>query len=59
MVDNLIAFSDYDQELKDGIAWLDRTEKYGQDIDFYEKVYRVLLKHDAEDKAKKWRESKP
>jgi len=54
MVDELVEFAEFDQELKEGIAWLDKNEKYGINLTFYEKVYYVLYKHDSIQKAKDW-----
>jgi len=53
MVDELVEFSEYDAELKDGIRWLDgEAQKKG--ISFYDMVFEVLYKHDANQKAKDW-----
>jgi len=53
MVDELVAFADYDQELKDGMRWLDeQAQKEG--VSFYDKVYEVLYRHDVRNKAKEW-----
>ncbi len=53
MVDELVEFSDYDNELKDGIQWLDKmAQKRG--ISFYDAVFEVLYKHDVNAKAKDW-----
>jgi len=52
-VDDLVDFSQYDPELADGIKWLDElAQKEG--VSFYDKVYDVLLRADANSKAKKW-----
>ena len=41
MVDELVAFSEYDPELADGIKWLDdQAQKKG--ITFYDMVFEVL-----------------
>ena len=53
MVDELVEFSEYDPELKDGITWLDGlAQKKG--ISFYAQVYDILIKHDINIKAKQW-----
>ena len=53
MVDDVVQFSKYDPELADGIKWLDGlAQKEG--VSFYDKVYEVLYKHDAREKAKDW-----
>lgn len=56
MVDELVQFASNsdDQELKDGIKWLDeKAQKEG--ITFYEITFRTLYKHDITAKAKAWR----
>lgn len=56
MVDELVLFAQNstDQELKDGIKWLDeKAQKEG--ITFYEITFRTLYKHDITAKAKAWR----
>ena len=53
MVDDLVRMSDTDQELKDGLAWLDNeSKKLG--LSFYETFFIVLQRRLAEEKAKKW-----
>lgn len=53
MVDELVEFSEFDPELKDGIRWLDeQAQKKG--ISFYDMVFEVLYKHDVNSKAKDW-----
>ena len=53
MVDELVGFSEYDPELKDGIRWLDKqASKKG--ISFYDMVFEVLYKHDVNSKAREW-----
>ena len=53
MVDELVEFSDYDNELKDGIQWLDRlAQKKG--ISFYDAVFDVLYKSKSNSDAKQW-----
>ncbi|HSD04364.1 MAG TPA: hypothetical protein VLB45_01250 [Nitrosopumilaceae archaeon] len=53
MVDELIEFSEYDPELKDGLKWID-SEAQKRGITFYEMVFVVLHKYDADVKAKEW-----
>ena len=57
MVDELVEFSEYDPELADGIAWLD-VQARKSNVSFYDKVYEVLLKHEARTKAKEWLKSR-
>ena len=57
MVDELIEFSEYDPELKDGIKWLD-SQAIMKGISFYDMVYQILYKHDVNNKAKEWLNSK-
>lgn len=53
MVDDLVEFSQFDPELKDGIQWLDsQAQKKG--ISFYDMVFEVLYKHDINTKARDW-----
>ncbi len=53
MVDELVEFSEYDDELKEGIQWLDRlAQKKG--ISFYDAVFEVLNRNKNENTAKKW-----
>ena len=57
MVDELIEFSEHDPQLADGLRWLDKqAQKNG--TSFYDEVYQLLYKHDANAKAKKWLEDK-
>lgn len=57
MVDDLVEFSEHDPQLADGLRWLDgQAQKKG--ITFYDMVYQILYKHDANAKAKKWLEDK-
>ena len=53
MVDDLILFAEHDEELSDGIKWLD-GEAGKRGITFYEMVLEVLQKHDTTVRAKKW-----
>ncbi len=53
MVDDLVEFSDYDNELKDGIQWLDKlAQKKG--ISFYDAVFDVLYRNKTKNDAKIW-----
>ena len=53
MVDELVEFSEYDNELKDGIQWLDKlAQKRG--ISFYDAVFEVLYSNRTRNSAKKW-----
>jgi len=57
MVDELVAFSEHDSELADGIKWLDaQAQKKG--ITFYDMVFEVLYKHDVSSKAREWMSSR-
>ena len=53
MVDELVEFSEYDNELKDGITWLDKQAQK-KNISFYKIVHDVLLRHEINIKAKEW-----
>ena len=53
MVDELVEFAEHDQELKDGMQWLDK-EAAKKGISFYDMVYQVLYRHDVNSKAKEW-----
>ncbi|MGQ0639010.1 MAG: hypothetical protein ACT4N1_06650 [Nitrososphaerota archaeon] len=57
MVDELVEFSEYDQELADGLKWID-GEARKRGITFYEMVFLVLHKYDVEIKAKEWLETR-
>jgi hypothetical protein len=53
MIDELVIFSQHDQELADSIMWLDeQARKYN--VSFYDKCYEVLEKHDIRNEAKRW-----
>ncbi len=53
MVDELVEFSEYDQELAAGLKWIDgEAQKRG--ITFYEMVFHVLHRHDIDTRAKDW-----
>ena len=57
MVDELVEFSEYDPELKEGLKWIDsQAQKLG--ISFYEMVFHVLYKYDVDKKARKWLETR-
>ena len=57
MVDQLVEFSEHDPQLADGLRWLDaKAQKNG--TSFYDEVYKILYKRDADGKAKKWLEDK-
>jgi len=57
MVDDLVEFSEHDDELASGIKWLDKqAAKKG--ISFYDMVFQVLYNHDVNVKAKKWLKDK-
>ena len=45
MVDELIEFSEYDPELKEGIKWLDE-QALKEGLTFYEMVHKMLSKRD-------------
>ena len=53
MVDDLVEFSEYDDELADGIKWID-TEAQRKGVSFYDEVFRVLYNHDVNARARKW-----
>ena len=43
MVDILVVdFADHDQKLKTSIEWLDKTNVYGTNLNFYEKVQEMV-----------------
>ena len=53
MVDDLVEFAEYDEELKEGIKFLDsQARKHG--ISFYDEVFKILYNHDVNMKAKDW-----
>lgn len=54
-IDELVMFSEFDPELKEGLAWLDKTNKYPKEMDFYERVINCLSIHDVNERAKDWR----
>ena len=53
MVDELVEFGEYDQELKEGLQWLDKKAR-DKGVSFYDVVYEVLLNHDINARAKQW-----
>ncbi|MFQ5969255.1 MAG: hypothetical protein ACE5J2_01995 [Nitrososphaerales archaeon] len=53
MVDELVRLAGDDEELFDGIKWIDNeSKKLG--ISFYEMFFIVLQKHLADERAKEW-----
>lgn len=53
MVDELVRLADDDEELFEGIKWIDNeSKKLG--ISFYEMFFIVLQKHLADERAKEW-----
>ena len=53
MVDELVTLAENDEELFQGIKWIDNeSKKLG--ISFYEMFFIVLQRHLAEEKAKEW-----
>ncbi len=53
MVDELVEFSEYDPELAEGLRWID-SEAQKRGITFYEMVFHVLHRYDADTRAKDW-----
>lgn len=54
MVDRLVEHADHDQELMDGIKYIDeKGRKKG--LSFYDAVFEELYKADINQKARKWR----
>lgn len=53
MVDELVNFSEFDPELADGIKWLDE-QALKKGISFYDMVFEVLYRHDVNQKARDW-----
>ena len=53
MVDDLVVFSEYDAELKDGIKYLD-IEARKKGVSFYDMVFNILYQHDINKKANEW-----
>ncbi|HLE35429.1 MAG TPA: hypothetical protein VI698_06025 [Nitrososphaerales archaeon] len=57
MVDELVRLAENDEELFDGIKWIDNeSKKLG--ISFYEMFFIVLQRHLADEKAKEWFKSR-
>ncbi len=53
MVDELVRLADCDEELFQGIKWIDNeSKKLG--ISFYEMFFIILQRHLADEKAKEW-----
>ena len=57
MVDDLVEFSAFDDELAAGIKWLDEQAKE-KGVSFYDEVFRVLYNHDVNARAKSWLETR-
>lgn len=53
MVDELVFLSSSDPELADGFKWLD-SEAQKEGIDIYDMVFKVLYRHDTNQKARDW-----
>lgn len=53
MIDELVIFSEYDPELRDGLQWLDK-EAFKRGITSYQMIHAVLAKFDVEEKAMHW-----
>ena len=53
MVDELVEFSEHDEELASGIKWLD-SEAIKKNISFYDMVFDILYQHDMNERAKQW-----
>ena len=46
MIDNMIEFSEYDDELSDGIKWIDmKCQSTG--VSFYDYVFNILYNYDG------------
>ncbi len=53
MVDELVRLADGDDELFQGIKWIDNeSKKLG--ISFYDMFFIILQRHLADEKAKEW-----
>ena len=53
MVDELVNLAENDEELFEGIKWIDNeSKKLG--ISFYEMFFIVLQRHVVDEKAKEW-----
>jgi len=56
-VDELVAFSEHDAELAEGIRWIDeQARKRG--VSFYDMVFEVLYRHDVDSRAQRWARSR-
>lgn len=53
MVDDLVDFGQYDEELSDGIKWLDKKAQ-AQGCSFYDIVFQMLHDYDQHARVKKW-----
>ena len=53
MVDELVQHVEHDEELREGIKWID-AEASKRNITFYEMTFLVLHKYDVDMKAKEW-----
>lgn len=53
MVDTLVIFSSEDEELKEKLQWCDEQAKK-KGVSFYDYVFYVLHRHDADIKAEEW-----
>lgn len=57
MVDEMVAFSEYDEELAAGLRWIDaEAQRTGKN--FYEAVFHLLHRYDTEKKAKEWMQTR-
>ena len=57
LVDELVEYSKKDDELADGIRWLDQQAQK-QGVSFYDKVYEILFQYDVTQNAKRWLDGK-
>jgi len=57
LVDDLVKNADFDQELKEGIEFLDQ-EAQRKGISFYDVIFERLYQYDAKTKAKDWLNSR-
>ena len=57
LIDNIVISCDNDQELADGIRWID-AQANEKGIGFYDMAMMILRKHLAERRAKEWLEHK-
>lgn len=57
VADELVEMAEFDQELKDGLQWIDSiAQKSGNS--FYEVLAATFIKHDVNNKAKEWMRDK-